>query len=89
MTGGRHRLGTPHVTVRRRLWDRHRRDEADALNDREHAWTVLYGPWSRAFWAFAAWPVPHPLVVDAHTVEGLQEEMRAAETSLALAEGWT
>ncbi|MEV5407625.1 hypothetical protein AB0K60_02145 [Thermopolyspora sp. NPDC052614] len=85
--GGRHRLGNPYETVRRRPWDLHRRAEADALNDQEPAWTVLYGPWSRAFWAFASLPVPRPLVIDARTAEELWEQMRAAEMSLALAGG--
>ena len=48
----------PRQTVRPRLWDRHRRAEADAIDAQEAGWTVMYGPWSRAFWAFAQDPKP-------------------------------
>lgn len=86
MAGGRHRLRTPHEAVWPRRWDANRRRQAEALDDQESAWLIVYGPWSRLFWAFAAWPAPSPVVVDAHTADGLREEMRAAE-SLALTEG--
>lgn len=87
MSAGRHRAGAPREAVQPRLWDRHRRAEADTLDGQESAWMVLYGPWSRLFWAFAAWPSPRPLVVDARTADGLRQEMREAE-SLALVGGW-
>lgn len=52
--GGRHRYGMPYQAVEPRRWDPHRRAEADVLNDREPAWMVVYGLWSRLFFAFAA-----------------------------------
>jgi hypothetical protein len=87
MAGGRHRLGLPREAVWPRRWDTNRRGQAEDLDGEEKAWLVVYGPWSRLFWAFAAWPAPRPLVVDARTAEGLRQEMREAE-SLVLAGGW-
>jgi hypothetical protein len=89
MAGGRHRFGVPREVVKPRVWDRHRRAEAEEINRQEAGWTVLYGPWSRMFWAFAAWPAPSPVVIDARTADGLHERMRVAEASLALGGGWS
>jgi len=89
MAGGRHRLGVPCEVVKPRAWDRHRRAEAEAINRQEVGRAVLYGPWSRVFWAFEAWPAPCPVMVDARTPDGLREDMRAAEATLALGGGWS
>lgn len=86
--GGRHRFGVPYQAVESRSWDRHRRAEAEAMDRREGAWLVVYGPWSRVFWAFAAGPVPRALVVSASRPEGLREAMREAEADGAAIGGW-
>lgn len=80
---GRHRLGVPKVPVRRRRWDERQRAQAVHLDAQEPGWAVIYGLWSRAFFAFAAWPAPRALVVAARTPEGLWEAMRDAESSAA------
>ncbi|MEU9890783.1 hypothetical protein [Sphaerisporangium sp. NPDC051011] len=45
----------------------------------EPAWTILYGPWSRRFYALALYPTPEPLVVEARTAQELLAQMRQAE----------
>lgn len=86
--GGRHRDGVPYQAVEPRPRDPHRRAEADAPNDREPAWMVVYGLWSRLFFAFAAGPMPRALVVSASRPEALWEALREAETEDAVIGGW-
>ncbi|HEY8378043.1 MAG TPA: hypothetical protein VIK91_16210 [Nannocystis sp.] len=59
----------------------HQRELAALIDAREPGWTVIYGPWSRAFFAFAAWPAPQGLMVTATKPAGLVAEMRAAEAA--------
>jgi hypothetical protein len=82
---GRHREGRIYSTVEPRRWDERQSAWAAHLDRNTPNWSIIYGPWSRVFWAFAAWPAPRPLVVDARTPEGLWEEMRAAEASPGMA----
>src|SRR5690606_10114646 len=65
--------------------DERRRAQAAHLDAHEPGWLVLYGPWSRAFFAFAAWPAPRALIVGARTPEALRDAMRHAETAAAVA----
>jgi hypothetical protein len=87
MAGGRHRCGVPYTPVRRRRWDERQRAQAAHLDALEPGWAILYGPWSRVFFAFAAWPAPRALVVGARTPEGLWDAMRQAEMSAAVVRG--
>lgn len=81
MAGGRHRCGVPYTPVGRRRWDERQRAQAAQLDALEPGWSVVYGPWSRLFFAFAAWPASRAVVVDARTPEALWQAMREAETS--------
>jgi len=81
---GRHRVGAPLQRVFRRLWDPRQREEAARLNAREPGWEVLYGPWTRRFWGFAAWPSPRGVIVHAPTADELVDAMRAAEVTAAV-----
>ncbi len=79
---GRHRAGQPVVpAVHRRLWDGPARAEADRLTRAWPTWLVLYSLGRRRFYAIAAWPAPEPLMVADDTAEGLEEQMREAETA--------
>ena len=91
MSGARHRRGSPPPPPRPRTpADAHQRELAALIDAREPGWTVVYGPWSRRFFAFAAWPVQRGLVVTATTAEALVEEMRDAEVAhgAAVAPAW-
>ena len=82
MTGPRHRWGSPpSPRPLPPIWDVHQREQAALINSREPGWVVVYGPWRRRFSAFAAWPTPRPVVVDASTPEELWGEMRSAEAT--------
>ncbi|MFC7387291.1 hypothetical protein [Sphaerisporangium rhizosphaerae] len=79
---GRHALGQPYVEVERA--DRGEPDLADRaaavlLHRMEPAWTIMYGPWSRRFYALALYPTPEPLTVEARTAQDLLTQMRRAE----------
>ncbi len=87
MNGGRHRCGVPYTPVRRIRWDVRQREQAARLDAEEPGWVIVYGPWSRRFMAFAAWPVSRGLVVDARTPEELWEAMRDAEMTDAAMSG--
>ncbi|MEV6981665.1 hypothetical protein AB0M95_10465 [Sphaerisporangium sp. NPDC051017] len=79
---GRHALGQPYVEVERGEPDLADRAAAVLLDRMEPAWTILYGPWSRRFYALGLYPTPEPLVVEARTAQELLTEMRHAE------QGW-
>lgn len=85
--GGRHRYGVPYSPVGRRRWDERQRAQAAHLDAQEPGWSVLYGVWSRSFFAFAVWPAARGVVVDARTPEALREAMREAEALGA--EAWS
>ncbi|MFJ2028014.1 hypothetical protein [Streptosporangium sp. NPDC087985] len=86
-TAGRHRPGSGHAAVPQRSWDREARAEAARLDDVWPGWAVLYGTGSRLFYALATWPVPEPLIISDHHPEGLQEQMREAETAALTGNG--
>lgn len=48
-----------------RGWDPDKRRAAWELDRSEPGWAVFYGPYTRRFYAIAAWPSPRPLVLDA------------------------
>ncbi|MEW9549112.1 hypothetical protein [Nonomuraea sp. NPDC050783] len=48
---------------------------------------MFYGPYTRRFYAIAAWSSPHPLVLDADGVGELRELMREAHVELGLTQG--
>ncbi|MFC3980710.1 hypothetical protein [Streptosporangium jomthongense] len=81
--GGRHRDGQPLTRVYRRLWDGPARSEAERLDRSCQGWSVLYSLGERRFYAIAAWPTPEPLIIFDDSSEGLQEQMREAETAFA------
>lgn len=75
MSGPRHRWGAPpSPRPRPRIWD-----------PAEPGWVIVYGPWRRRYTAFAAWPAPRPVVVDASTPEELWGAMRSAEMAHSVA----
>lgn len=86
---GRHarRPDAPYVHVRRGRWDEPQRAQAQHLDAHEPAWAIVYGPWSRRFFAFAAWHAPRALIVAADTAEALWDAMRDAESSAGV-RGW-
>jgi hypothetical protein len=57
---------------------RQRADEARVIEARCPGWAVIYGPYSRMFWAFGA---PDGRPITARTASELLGEMRAAERS--------
>ncbi|MET8332901.1 hypothetical protein ABZV14_02200 [Streptosporangium canum] len=79
---GRHRAGQAKAVVHHRVWDGPARAEAERLDRAWPGWTVLYGTGSRCFYAVAAWPAPESLIVSDPTPEGLEEQMREAETTV-------
>ncbi|MEV7005474.1 hypothetical protein [Streptosporangium sp. NPDC051022] len=79
---GRHRGDRPRVAVPRHPWDAQARAKAERLDLAWSRWTVLYGTGTRRFHAIAAWPVPEPLIVSDRTPEGLEAQMREAETAM-------
>ncbi|WP_424536835.1 hypothetical protein ACOZ38_44580 [Sphaerisporangium viridialbum] len=76
---GRHRIGVRPGQVQPRRWDLAKRAAAAQLDQMEPAWHISYGVGSRKFTAIAIWHAPHPLRVEAPTVEELRELMREAE----------
>jgi hypothetical protein len=58
----------------------HQRDIAQRINAREPRWDVMFGAGSWKFWAFAAWPTPHAILLSDPDPAGLLHQMRQAET---------
>ncbi|GII87249.1 hypothetical protein Ssi03_52390 [Sphaerisporangium siamense] len=79
--GGRHAPGVLVTEVRPRLWDQDKKAAADLLDRMEPGWHVMYGLWSRRFYAIAVWQT-EPLIEDARSVEELCERMRAVEAEI-------
>lgn len=75
---GRHRIGLALVSVPRRLWDRAARQAAAELQRDHPGWTILYGTASRRFYAFAAWPTPQPMTIEARTPAELRAHLSTA-----------
>ncbi|MER6509950.1 hypothetical protein ABT158_24240 [Nonomuraea sp. NPDC001636] len=48
---------------------------------------MFYGPYTRRFYAIAAWPSPSPLVLDAEGTTELRQLMREADVAPELAQG--
>ncbi|GGK99125.1 hypothetical protein Sme01_60340 [Sphaerisporangium melleum] len=84
---GRHSAGQPYVEVERGEPDPGARATAVLLDRLEPAWTIVYGPWSRRFYAMPLFPTPSPLTVDALTSHALLEQMREAERETTFT-GW-
>ncbi|MEV8638286.1 hypothetical protein AB0395_42195 [Streptosporangium sp. NPDC051023] len=76
---GRHRDGQSPSVVHRRVWDGPARAEAEQLDQKWPDWTVLYSLGNRRFYAVAAWPSPHPVIVEHETATGLEAQMYEAE----------
>ncbi|MEV6983246.1 hypothetical protein AB0M95_18580 [Sphaerisporangium sp. NPDC051017] len=81
---GRHTLGRPYVPVEPGDPDPRARATAVLLDRLEPAWTILYGPWSRRFYAVAMFPAPYPLIVEESTAQELTEQMRQAERDVLM-----
>jgi hypothetical protein len=79
----RHATARPSDRVHRRYWGAEQRWAAARLDEAEPAWAVSYGLGSRRFYAIATWPVPHPLILDATSLDELRELMREAKMSPA------
>jgi hypothetical protein len=80
-SGGEQRR--PVLRTRLRDWDADKRHATLRLDVTEPAWAVFYGVGSRRFYAIAAWPVPHPLILDAGDTDELRALMREAELTHA------
>ncbi|GGP02741.1 hypothetical protein GCM10012278_11170 [Nonomuraea glycinis] len=61
--------------MHRRRWDAQARAEAAWLDGEYQDWTIMYGPYSRQFYALATWSAPKPVIVSAATVEELEEQL--------------
>lgn len=72
---------------RSRSWDSDQRHAAWELDRSEPRWVVFYGPYTRRFYAIAAWPSPSPLVLDAEGTTELRQLMREADVAPELAQG--
>ncbi|MEV0623204.1 hypothetical protein AB0I81_58510 [Nonomuraea sp. NPDC050404] len=69
------------------VWDPDQRREAWDLDRSASRWIVFYGPYTRQFYAIAAWPSPCPLVLSAGDTAGLRDLMHEAETAHTFAQG--
>ncbi|WP_344967333.1 hypothetical protein [Salinactinospora qingdaonensis] len=71
----------PGAAAASRGYDPERRDVAAHIEwQKQGAWVVIWGPYSRRFWAFARWPVPPGgAVVSAADPGELYAEMRDVE----------
>ncbi|RCG22459.1 hypothetical protein DQ384_35745 [Sphaerisporangium album] len=88
-TAGRHRRGPAteperrEPDGRRRVWDGTQRARAEQLGLLEPGWLVIYGPYSRRFYAIARIAEVSEPLLDAATSEELRSLMRRSEiTSL-------
>ena len=54
---------------------------ADAARFQDHCphWLILYGPWTRLFFAFPRFPAPPGTIVSAPSIAELLEWMRTTE----------
>ncbi|MEO3813652.1 hypothetical protein ABGB17_32045 [Sphaerisporangium sp. B11E5] len=78
----RHAVGQPYIPVEPGNPDPRARATAVLLDRLEPAWTILYGTWSRRFYAMALFAVPYPLTVEATSAQELTELMRQAEQEI-------
>ena len=78
-SSGRHAEGARVTRTQSTWWDPAKRAVAAELDRMEPGWLVMYGPWSRRFYAIALWDAPCPVLLDARTAEELREQMRQAE----------
>ncbi|WP_157549548.1 hypothetical protein [Nonomuraea candida] len=67
-------------------WDPDQRRAAWELDRSERGWVVFYGPYTRRFYAIAAWPSPFPLVLDADGTTELRRLMREVDVAPGLAQ---
>ncbi|MEU9890628.1 hypothetical protein [Sphaerisporangium sp. NPDC051011] len=82
MRTGRHGRGQAGVqAVRRRDWDPEARAAARLLDGCEPAWTILYGVWSRRYYAIPNWRTAEPLLVESSVLADLRRQMREVEAS--------
>lgn len=69
------------------IWDPGQRRAAWELDRSESRWVVFYGPYTRQFYAIAAWPAPCPLVLNAGNIATLRELMHEAEAAYTFTQG--
>lgn len=80
-SSGRHAEGARVGETRSTWWDPAKRAAAEELDRLEPGWLVMYGTWSRRFYAIALWEAPCPVLLDARTAEVLRGLMRQAEVT--------
>ncbi|GII77791.1 hypothetical protein Sru01_27730 [Sphaerisporangium rufum] len=80
---GRHTAGRPYAPVEPGAPDPGARAAAVLVDRLEPDWTVIYGPWSRRFYALAVFPTAEPLIIEAATAPELRALMREAERDTA------
>ncbi|WP_181871240.1 hypothetical protein [Sphaerisporangium album] len=90
---GRHSVGQPYVRVEAGNPDPGDRAAAVLLDRLEPAWTIMYGPWSRRFYALPLFRTPDPLILEATTAQDLTAQIREAERDFLItgglaASGW-
>jgi hypothetical protein len=63
-------------------YDPAQRAAAASLQRGHPGWVILYGPWTRRFWAFGCFPSPEPILLSAAGPTDLRSQMRAAEAAI-------
>jgi hypothetical protein len=59
-------------------YDRGQRRTADRIEQQNPAWVVMYGPWTRHFWAYPRFSAPPGTIIGARTATELLPLMHAA-----------
>jgi hypothetical protein len=60
-------------------YDPGQRKAADRIQRQHPAWLVMYGPWTRHFWAYPLFPVPRGTILNAPSTGELVAWMRTTE----------
>ncbi|GAA2114632.1 hypothetical protein [Actinomadura alba] len=63
--------------------------EAAVLEVRSPGWIVLWGDYTRKFWAFAGWIASEAIVIAATTVQEMERRMRLIEAHYPQRPTWT
>lgn len=63
----------------RGLYDPDQRRAARHLERNDPAWLVMYGPWTRHFWAYPRFAAPRGTILHASSTRELLAMMRTAE----------
>jgi hypothetical protein len=79
--------GRPGSRRERGEYDRQQRHTAALIQRHYPAWLILYGPWSRKFWAYSTLPAPpgQAIVLSALGPRDLAAQIRDAEIAAATA----